>query len=56
MMKNSYWIVQIEKSNEGKVCLKYWGYLNISAKHKAYVVTVLAVFGSAISYVIHYFI
>jgi len=54
-MHSNYWAVQIEKNEKGKVCLKFCGYFYISAKQMTYIITALVVFGSAISYVIHYF-
>ncbi len=54
-MQGNYWAVQIETNEEGKVCLKFCGYFHVSAKQFAYVFIALVAFGSATSYVIHYF-
>ncbi len=54
-MQGNYWAVQLEKNEGGKVCLKFCGCFHVSAKQFAYVITALVVFGSAISYVFHYF-
>ena len=51
-MQDSYWLVQVEKNGEGKVCLKFCGHFYISAKHMAYVI---AFFGFVMSYLFHYF-
>ncbi len=51
-MQGNYWAVQIEKNEKGKVCLKFCGYFCISIKQFA---LVIVAFGSAISYVTHYF-
>ncbi len=53
-MQGNYWVVQIEKNEEGEVYLKFCGYFPISAKQVTYIVTGVAAFGSAVSYIIHY--
>jgi len=53
-MQGNYWAVQVSKNEEGKIYLKFCRCFPISAKQMAYIVTGLAAFGSAISYIIHY--
>ncbi len=50
-MQANHWVVQIEKNEEGKVCLKFCGYFNIPGKQMA---GLIIVFAAAISYIIHY--
>jgi len=54
-MQGNSWAVQIKKNEKGKVCLKFCGHFYISAKQMAYVISAFIAFGSAISYIFHYF-
>lgn len=54
-MQGNYWLVQFEKNDDGKVCLKFYGRFYISAKHLICLITGLTAIGSAVSYGIHYF-
>ena len=53
-MQGNSWVVQIEKNDEGKVCLKFRGSFYISAKQVVYGLTILIALGSTVSYIIHY--